>query len=342
MSIGKIAVVGTGANGAIVGSDLIRAGYDVTFIEQWPDHVEAMRKNGITVRGAGGTTVTPVRAMHLCQVAELRETFDLVLVLVKAYDTRWATELIKPRLASDGLLIGIQNGMMARDIASIVGVERTLGAVVGLASNMFDPGIVTRDTPIEKTWFGLGALDGGPQARAAEVAGILRAVGKVDVFDDILSAKWMKLVVNAAELVPAAIVDLPGTVTARLPGMHAFMIAAGVEALRTGIGAGHRTVPLFGLAATADASPEESVRALIDALFGNLTVETTITTVHQDWMKGRHSEVEEINGLVVREAERQGRAAPANKVISEIALEIERGEAKAGQQHLPRLLAALH
>ena len=68
---------------------------------------------------------------------------------------------------------------------------------------------------------------------------------------------------------------------------------------------------------------------------------TSVTTVHQDWMKGRHSEVEEINGLVVRERERLGGRAPANQVTVEVALEIEAGEVEAGPQHLPRLLAAI-
>ena len=57
MSISKIAVLGTGANGAGIGADLVRAGHDVTYIEQWPAHVEAMRANGITVHCGGETTV---------------------------------------------------------------------------------------------------------------------------------------------------------------------------------------------------------------------------------------------------------------------------------------------
>ncbi|MFW8745580.1 ketopantoate reductase family protein, partial [Mesorhizobium japonicum] len=104
--------MGTGAQGAGIGADLLRAGLDVTFIEQWPSHVEAMRRDGITVRMPQETQVTPVpRALHLCDVATLREPFDLVFTLVKAYDTRWTVELIRPYLAPDGLVAGLQNGM---------------------------------------------------------------------------------------------------------------------------------------------------------------------------------------------------------------------------------------
>ncbi|KAB2812711.1 ketopantoate reductase family protein [Pimelobacter simplex] len=341
MSIDRIAVLGTGANGASIGADLVRAGYDVTYIEQWPAHVEAIRANGLTVVSQGEKTVTQVRAHHLCEVAEMREDFDLVFMLVKAYDARWAAELIKPRLAPDGILVGLQNGMMADDIASIVGVERTLGAVIEMASNMFEPGVVNRDTPKETAWFALGALDGGPQERAEEVAEILRAAGNVEVVDDILSAKWMKLVVNATELVSAGVVDLPMVEAADLPGMRAFMVEAGVEALEAALDLGHRALPMFGLTGGAEDGPQAYVNALIDAVYEHYAIPTTLTTVHQDWVKGRRSEVEEINGLVVRERARKGKSAPANAVLREIALGIEAGTETPGEHHLPRLLAAL-
>src|ERR1700755_3053776 len=102
MSGKRIAILGSGAQGSGVGADMIRAGQDVTFIEQWPAHVEAMRARGVEVRLPDETTVTPVNVHHLCEVAELRERFDLVFLVTKAYDTRWACELLKPVLAEDG------------------------------------------------------------------------------------------------------------------------------------------------------------------------------------------------------------------------------------------------
>ncbi len=53
--------------------------------------------------------------MHLCEVATLRRSFDLVLLLVKAYDSRWATALIEPHLAPDGLVVGLQNGLVVAE-----------------------------------------------------------------------------------------------------------------------------------------------------------------------------------------------------------------------------------
>ena len=154
MTSKRIAVVGAGANGASIGADLTRAGLDVTFIEQWPAHVEAMRKNGIRVEMPDETLVTPVRVFHSAKSRRCGKPFDVVIIVVKAYDTRWACELIKPLVKPDGLVVGVQNGMTMDDVASIVGPERTLGAVIEVTSNMFVPGVVVRQTPSKGSWFG--------------------------------------------------------------------------------------------------------------------------------------------------------------------------------------------
>jgi 2-dehydropantoate 2-reductase len=251
----RIAVVGTGANGAAIGADLVRAGHDVTFVEQWPAHVEAMRERGIRVEMPDEVQTTPVQAVHLCDVATLRRPFDLVLVVVKAYDTRWACELIKPLLSPNGLAVGLQNGMTLDDMADILGPERTLASVIEVSSNMFVPGVVERQSPPARSWFAVGGTSPDVHARAEEVAKVLRAAGTVEVSDDIRSSKWMKLVVNAAELVPSAILDLPLADAEALPGMRDFMLRAGREAVRTAIDTGNRVRPIFGLEDAEVADP---------------------------------------------------------------------------------------
>lgn len=106
----RIAVLGTGAQGASIGADLLRAGLDVTYIEQWPAHVEAMRARGIEVRLPDETHVTPVHPLHLCEVATLREPFDIVFIVVKAYDTRWVAELIAPTSPATDSWSGCRTG----------------------------------------------------------------------------------------------------------------------------------------------------------------------------------------------------------------------------------------
>lgn len=337
----RIAVVGTGANGAAIGADLIRAGLDVTFIEQWPAHVEAMRKDGIRVVMPDQTQTTQVRAFHVCEVAALRETFDVVFVVVKAYDTRWSCELIKPLLARDGLVVGLQNGMTMEDVASIVGPERTLGAVIEIASNMFEPGIVERQTPPAKTWFAIGAYDERTRGRVAEVAQLLRHSATVEVTDDIRSAKWMKLVINAAEFLQSAILNLPLAEAVQTPGIRDVMLEAGKEAIRTALALGHRLVPIIGKARVDENDPDQYATALFDTLLSVYTLPNTRVAVLQDWMKGRRAEVDEINGLVADEQRKMGGRAPVNERLVEIAHRIERGELKADPSNAALVISTL-
>lgn len=337
----RIAILGAGANGAGIGADLTRAGHDVTFIEQWPAHVEAMRERGIRVEMPGLTEVTPVRVHHLCEVAELREPFDLVFLVVKAYDTRWACELIRPVLAEDGLVIGLQNGMTLDDIAHVLGAHRALGAVIEIAANLFDPGVVERQNRREETWFAVGGIHPEAHARAQQVADVLGAAGRAEVSDDIRSSKWMKLVVNAAELVPSAILDLPLDEAVRVPGMREFMVRTGREAVRTSLDAGNRLVPILGMTEADLVDPDRYADRLLEIVLDVYTLPSTLTTVLQDWRKGRRAEVEELNGFVAREAERIGGVAPCNARAAGLAREIESGRRTAGLGNLAELLAAV-
>ena len=337
----RIAVVGTGANGAAFGADMVGAGLDVTFIEQWPAHVEAMRANGLRVEMPEETVTTPVSVFHMCEVATLREPFDIVLLGVKAYDTRWACELIKPLVAPDGLVVGLQNGMTLDDVASIMGAERTLGAVIEVAAGMFEPGVVIRQTGPAGTWFGIGAYDEATRGREAEVTDVLRHAGEAEIKDDIRSAKWMKLVVNASEFLPSSILNLPLAEAIKLPGMRDVMVASGREAVRTALALGHDLVPIFGNTRIEANDPDSYATDLLDAVLTGWTLQDTKVTVLQDWIKERRAEVDDINGLVVREQMRLGSEAPVNAALVEIAHQIERGDLKAGPSNADLLRSLL-
>ena len=336
----RIAFLGTGAQGAGIGADLVNAGLDVTFIEQWPAHVDAMRANGIEVRMPEQTVVTPLAAvLNLCDVATLRHSFDVVFLLVKAYDTRWACELIKPVLAEDGLVVGLQNGMSIDDIAAVVGAERTIGAVIEMASNMWEPGIVNRQNSPATAWFTVGGIVPSAQARAHEVQALLSHAGTVEVSNDIRSSKWMKLIANAGELVPSAILNLPLAEAAALPGVHDFMVECGREAVRATLADGCRLVPIFGMTADEVLASDDYAGLLLGRVLSDYSFPDTLTTVLQDWRKGRRAEVREVNGLAADVLHANSQSAPANERTVELALRIESGELVAQPSNVELLLS---
>jgi 2-dehydropantoate 2-reductase len=337
--VGRIAVLGSGANGSGIGADLVIAGHDVTFIEQWPAHVEAIREKGLRIEMPEETVITPVTVHHLCEVAELREPFDIVFVVVKAYDTRWACELIRPLLTENSLVVGVQNGMSIDDIVDVVGAPRAVGAVIEISANMFDPGVVERQSPPERSWFAVGTLPGGPESQLEHVAKVLRSAGTVEISDDIRASKWMKLVVNAAELVPSAILNLPLSEATQTPGMRDFMIETGREAMDAAILSGVQPRSIFGMPFDASENPHVFVERLFDAVIDGYTLPSTQTTVLQDWRKGRRSEVDQINGLVLHEHHRAGRRAPRNERVVDLAHRIEAGDLEASPANIDMLLA---
>lgn len=344
MSDPRIAVLGAGANGASIGADLIRAGLDVTLVEQWPAHVERMRADGLTIETPEATIEVRPHVIHLAEVAELKHDFDVVLMLMKAYDSRWAAQLIEPHLAADGLMAGVQNGMTARIVEDVVGPHRTIAAVIECSATMDEPGLVHRHTPVSRSWFATGTLPGGPGAeREAEVAALLRHSGTVEHFDDIESAKWMKLVSNSTLLVTSAILGLPMLDALHLPGYRDVMVAAGNETLAVGIALGHAVLPIFGLSAAEIADRATVVDTMTDKLFAGFVVPGATTTVLQDWRRGpgRHSEVDDLNGHVVARSREVGVATPVNAAVTELAHRIERGELTPSPEHLGAMLAAV-
>ena len=337
----KIAFVGTGAQGASIGADFALAGHDVTFIEQWPAHVEAIRANGITVNLPSRTINAKVPALHFCQVAEIKEKFDLIFLIVKAYDTTWVTHLIKPILAKDGFVIGLQNGMTHLDIASIVGAERTMGAVIEIASNMFVPGVTTRQNDQEESWFALGAVDPGQQHRVEDVAKLLRCSGRVEVTNDIKSCKWMKLVVNAAELIPSAILNLPLGDAARYPGFLGVMRQAGYEAMRAAQLDGAAIIPIIGMPPITTNHPERYVDQILDEVLKTFSRPDTLTCSLQDWRKGRRAEIQEVNGYAIDILGKNGIAAPVNQRVVDMAYDIEKGALQADPMNATALVSWL-
>ena len=168
-----------------------------------------------------------------------------------------------------------------------------------------------------------------PKQRVESVAGLLRNSGRVEVMDDIRSAKWMKLVVNAAELIPSAIVNMPLNDAARFPGMLEVMRKAGYEAMQAALEDGAKIIPIIGMPPVTTNHPERYVDQIFDEVLTTFSRPDTLVTSLQDWRKGRRAEVQEVNGWVVDMLRAHGRSSPMNERVVEIAFEIEAGKREA-------------
>jgi 2-dehydropantoate 2-reductase len=321
----KIAVLGCGAIGSSISADLTQAGLDVTVIDQWPAQVEALRAKGLCVEMPDRRIETPIRALHLCDLASANLEFDIVFLAVKSNDDRWMTELIKPYLKRDGVLVGTQNGMNDDTLASILGRERVVGCAMELSAEIFTPGLVRRNTARSTTWFAVGELDGLATPRLKEIAEILGNVGRCDVTGNIYGAKWTKLIANTMTMGPFGLLGLGNAEAAALPGMFDVSVKLGKESLAVGAALGYRIEPVFGLRADEFAgSADENLVTAMKTLLGHVSRGRT-APIH-DHIKGRRSEMEYISGVVSRKGRELGIPTPYNDAVVEIDRRINRGE----------------
>ena len=332
----KIAVLGAGAIGSSISADLTRAGHDVAVIDQWPAQVEALKSGGLLVQMPDGEVKTPIRALHLCDMASANLAFDIVFLAVKSNDDRWLAEFIKPYLKADGVLVGTQNGMNDDTLASIVGKHRVIGCAMELSAEIFTPGLVKRNTTHKTTWFAVGELDGSYTPRVKEIAALLGHVGRCDVTNNIYGAKWTKLIANSMTMGPFGLLGLGNTDAANVPGMFEVSVQLGRESAAVGTALGYRTEPIFGLRADEFAgSSDENLVTAMKTLLGHVSRGRT-APIH-DHIKGRRSEMEFISGVVSTKGRELGIATPFNDAVVEIDRAINRGEIKMDRSNFDLL-----
>lgn len=337
MAIETIAVLGCGAIGGSVSADLTDAGLDVTVIDQWPEQVEKVRTDGLVVTMTDRVVDIKLNALHIHELAEQMPEFDLAFIIVKSYDTRWMASLIEPYLKEDAIVVGLQNGMNNDVIADVVGRERTLGAVVELSAQIYEPGVLQRDTTRTGTWFAVGEFDGSITPRLKEVQKIMQNFAKVDISENIEDAKWTKLIANCMTMGPFGLLGLTNWEAKELPGMIDICVGLGREAMAVGEALGYELQPLFGM------SPEELTGASDDQLIKTMQTlmqhvggNGTTAPIH-DYTKGRRSEMDLITGHVCRGGEKHGIRTPYNNAVAEIDRQINVGETPMGPENFERL-----
>jgi 2-dehydropantoate 2-reductase len=296
-----------------------------------------MKANGLRVVIKGEELHTPVKAIHLSDVCTLNQQFDIIFLTAKSYDSCWMTEFIKPYLKSDGALVSLQNSLNDEWIAPIIGYNRDVGSVVELSGEVFEPGRVKRNTDHVGTWFALGELHGRITPRVEELAEMLSAVGRTETTTNIWGAKWTKLIANCMLQAPIGILGLYEWEATQIPDVFEFCIKLGREAMAVGTKLGYRIEAIYGL------SPEEFMGSTDEVLEKNLkTLVSHIgkearNSVLQDHLKGRYSEVDLLNGLIVEKGKEAKVPTPLNKGVTSLTKEIQAGTLRPDRGNLKLL-----
>jgi 2-dehydropantoate 2-reductase len=289
-----VCVVGAGALGCLFGGMLARAGMRVTLIGR-ATHVEAIRRNGLRFESGDRVETIPVAATE--DIAAVRGA-RLVLFCVKSADTDAAARAMAPHLGPDAVVLSLQNGVDNVERIRAAVDNRVLPGLVYVAAEMAGPGHVRHTGGGNLT---IGALAAADRGVLDGVAGLFAAAGiKVTISATVETDLWTKLVMNCAYNAISALTGSQYGRMVALPEIRAVMADAVREVVAVAAAKGVRL-------------PDNLVEAAIKLADG---MPVTISSTAQDLKRGRRTEIDHLNGYVVREGEALGIATPVNRTLN--------------------------
>lgn len=338
----RIAIIGAGAVGGYLGGHLARTGNDVTLIDPWPEHIEAIRANGLKLTGmtADETRVVSVPAMHITEVQSLakQRPIDIAIVASKSYDTEWSTVLIRPYLSAQGYVASAQNSINEETIAGVVGWGRTVGCIVAnnFAVDLYEPGCVRRTMPrdFDLTSIFVGEVHGRVTERVEDLRRRFAPVDGAATTANLWGVRWSKLCVNGMRNGVSAATGLGGNARDAHPIVRRVVIRLGGEAVKVGQALGYDLEHITGIAPGTLLAASEGDETALSAVEAHMLKGTRSQarsdlqrpSMAQDMQKGRRTEIGELNGFIVAKAKEASIAAPTHEKLVEIVRRVERGE----------------
>ena len=291
----KIAVMGAGAIGGYFGGRLAKAGFDVSFIARGA-HLDVIRKNGLKVLSPlGDFTIHPATVTD--DPAEVGPV-DVILFMVKNYDTLQAAEQIRPLVGPDTAIIPFQNGVEARAMLSnVLGARHVLGGVAFIPASIQEPGVIKHNAELAKLVF--GEFDKQITPRALSFLDALEKAGVTgEIPADISMVLWSKLMfltsmsaINCITRQPVGLVQSDGETIALY--MDAMREVAAVAAAH-GVSLGEEAIA--NNMALAKSFPPNNK-----------------TSMFQDLEAGRRLEIDYLSGAVVRLGREKGIETPIHR-----------------------------
>ncbi len=297
----KIVVVGPGAIGCLFAALLKEAGNDVTLLDKEPERARRISQTGIRIEGIGGARTVPIAAEADPSVIGAA---DFVCICVKSYDTLSAVKHALPLIGPRTAVVSLQNGLgNAEQIAGVAGAEKVICATTSQGSTSLGAGHV-RHAGLAPTF--VAPFTGSK--RAAEFVKTLNKSGiEAQLLDNAAAMLWSKAVVNAAINPVTAIWKVPNGQVIERADLRKIAFDAAEEAENVARAKGVSL--LFDKAA---AEVESVCRKTRD----------NISSMLQDVRRGRRTEIDAINGVIVKEGRNLGMKAPVNEMLVERVMDI--------------------
>lgn len=306
----KISILGAGAMGSLFGGFLSEAGNEVWLVDIWREHVDTIRAKGLIIEDERKERV--IRGLRAVTSPEEAGESELVLVFVKSTVTEGAVGGARPLFGKETLVLTLQNGLgNVERIASVIPASMILAGVTAQGATVLGPGRIYH---AGAGLTSIGEISGPPTPRAKRVARLLADAGiRTQVSDNVMGLIWGKLLVNAGINALSALTGLRNGELLDHPETLELMESAVLEAARV---AEARGIQL----------PQEDPAAHTKEV-AKLTSHNR-SSMLQDVLARRRTEIDALNGAIVREGEALGIKTPINKVLTNLVRMLEKAYLK--------------
>ncbi|MCF7928793.1 MAG: 2-dehydropantoate 2-reductase [Spirochaetales bacterium] len=301
----KISVIGSGAMGSLFGGMLSAAGHEVVLFDIFQEHVDTVNSNGLSIESvvAENSIVHPFASSKPEAVADS----DIMIFFVKSTATRNAAEQFAPLAHSGTIAVTLQNGVGNEEILrTVFGKEHTAAGVTSQGATFIGPGKI-RHAGSGPTYL---CMSDGNNERLGPFLSALREAGfEGHAKDDIDNLIWSKLIINVGI---NALTALTGQTNGTLPE-HCETDELLVSLVEEAVAVTRKR----GIELTYK-DPVEAVRDVCRKTSANRS------SMLQDFDRGKRTEIDFINGAIVREAKRLGMEVPVNKTVTRLIQSLER------------------
>ena len=324
----RCCIYGAGSLGTVLGAYITKNGGQIDLINRNKAHVAALREKGAHIIGTVDLTV-PVTAYT---PDEMTGKYDIILLMTKQLHNKEVVTMLKDFLTETGVIVTLQNGIPEPGIAEIVGANHTMGCTVEWGATLSAPGECTLTSAPESLSFHMGKMDGITEEQFTMVKELLELMCPVHTEDNLIGARWSKLLINATfsglgTVVGGVFGDVSETKENR---------EIAVMCMKECIDVGHAAGAVFAPVQGKDITKLFYYKGAIKKAFALFLMPIAMKkhraiepSMLQDLKQGKACEIDAINGVVCDWGRKCNVPTPINDRIVEVVKKIQNGELKA-------------